>query len=952
MTNDENDSHPWVVLSYLVALYAFQRLCRFTAGFYRLWKAGGNIFLLTAMLDQQKITVIPSARSARTAFRNLSNVTAFPSNTHSHGVLAANRARAVSMMQAYALSLGRRLFMLQKSGRDVESGIAGSRQYYWMKDTDVEACDDTPDSGDVIGMVDTDYYMDMDTYLATVDCPVIIYTMTPTRAAEANEDGLSFTFDAQDTLQATVSGGAKYSHQLWNYGVDVFTSLHETWLPWNQIITSFDVDRRTIAPHFSLIALTPRHRWVGWTVYLARLLSASTLSRVQLTEGKWVMMYVQTQKEHLVSLAKVGSRVAVTLPIETFEGLLAKVKVSKIPITIGVCENNTTAHGCTNSQASILCEYLLDTLPVPKLRVYPVEYSVKRFQWGRYEPDAKPSLIGFMAPIVNNAISPDPTLGNEQRCVDKRIRELAQDELPLTPDIVQYTTEFVGLVVPESMRHTLTPVEEDIVYERQSRPTQRRLLAEAGLLCWQGLRRVVKAFMKKEAYGKFTDPRNISTINPKDKLEYSRFVYSVAETLKKTKWYAFGQTPKMVAERVAEICRSAGFVIPSDYSRLDGTISNLCRFLEDALFKRAFAPHYHNVLDMLMKTQYNLRGVGTFGTRYLTGWSRLSGSPETSVCNTLVTAFVAYMAFRRQGLSPAEAYAKLGIYGGDDGLTPDIDEVVFSESAEKMGLRLTVEKVCRGKPGVHFLARLYTPDVWVGDDNSMCDLWRQLSKFHTCLVDGVLNAEKKLWEKSYSFYLTDKNTPIIGPFVTRVFAIGCELGIVPVDPEKQDRAIASYASIAPEDEQYPNRPHEWFDTYIFEKFPNFDPQAWNTWLTSCTTLTQLLFPVCIHDCQMLSAEDLPPVGVFVNGEARVETTAQVAEAAPVVAAAVVVEAERPVAQSSKTKPKVQPPKRKAAPSVTPPVGVPPLCTASPAPPVPSATSLTVAPLCPDRKSVV
>ncbi len=804
-------------------------------------------------LDSKKKCVIPSASAARSAFRALDSVSVKPSSTHSHAVLAAARAKAVAMMQEYALVLGRRLFMLQKSRRDVEHGIAGSRTYYWIKDTDVEACDETPGPNDLVGIVDTDYYMDMNDFLLDLDCPVVIYTMTPTLAGETLHDGLSFCFNVDNELVASVSGGATYRHRLWDYGVDVFA------VRGSGVLTSYDVDRRSITRHSSLIALTPRHRWTGFAASLAATLEAAELRRLTICEDGWNVMYVQTATEHLVSIAEAGCHVAVSIPMEVYQGLRSTVLVSKNPLTIGMVESSTAGCGVSHAQAAILCRYFRESMPVPNLRVYPVEYAVKRFQWGRYDPDAKASLVAFMSPIVNDALTPDPTEGNEKRSLDKRVTELAQEELPITPDLVQYATEFVALLVPEP--HRCVPVDEEVVFEKQSRPTQRRLIADAANFCWEMIKRTVKAFMKKEAYPKITDPRNISTIHCKDKLEYSRMVYSVTELLKNSKWYAFGKTPKSIAQRVADICQSAQFVIPSDYSRLDGTITNLCRLVERAFFMRAMHPRYHAQLEMLMKTQYKQQGIGAFGTRYKTGWSRLSGSPETSTCNTLITGFVPYMAFRRMGYSPAEAYEKLGIYGGDDGLTPDIDQEEFRCSAESLGLKLTVERIHRGQPGVHFLARLYTPDVWFGTVDSMCDLKRQLSKFHTCVAGGTESEVTKLREKSYSFYLTDKNTPIIGSFVSSVVRMMQRDGIVLVNPECQNTANCSYSSLAPLDEQYPNDHHEWFDTHAWTLYPNYDDVNWQRWLDGVETFSGFLSPVCIDD-----PETIPPPGVALNGE--------------------------------------------------------------------------------------
>ena len=817
---------------------------------------GYYIKVRSRLIHLLKNRVIPSPRSARDAFRSLEDVSVVKSESHAHGALAANRAQAVAMMRLYALTLGRRLFMLQRSGRDVAQNIAGNRTYYWLKDTDVEYSDEKPTGADVVGIVDVDYYLDMPHLLAQVECPVILYTTTPTTVGEPMDDGLSFYFDGQDRIHVTLSGGTPYVHWLWDYGTDVLGALSYGWAFWRSSFVSYDVERRNVSKHSSLIALVPRHKWTGVAALVASTLGHQILKRVAVNLGRWNVLKIQTSDAHSVSISRVDSPVSATIPLELHEGIMSTVEVSKIPITISMVESQVTKSGISHAKAALLCAYYRSERPQPLLTIFPIERSIKRFQWREFDPEAKPALHPFMNPIVADAKAPDLSLGNEQQCVAERITRVTSPVLPITPQFVMYVEEFIALMVETP--HTYVPADEEKVWEMQSRPAQQRNLAEASNIDVPD--RTVRAFQKKEAYGKYTDPRNISTINPKDKLEYSRIVYSIAEIMKLQKWYAFGHTPRETAERVVEVCRSAYFVVPSDYSRLDGSISNLCRYLERALFMRAFAVEYHDVVLAAMRTQYKQKGVGTMGTKYDTGFSRLSGSPETSICNSLVTAFVPYMTFRETGMAPVEAFGKLGIYGGDDGLTPDIDPGMFTKCAKSVGLTLTAECVRVGGSGVHFLARFYSPDVWYGNPASCCDLKRQLSKFHTTVVGDLDEPSVKLIEKGFSYYLSDASTPILGPFVVKVKWFMDRMGVV-IDPELQNRDICSYNTLTTLDDQYPNEYHEWFHTWAQELFPAYDAEQWAAWLEQAETIEDLLHPVCIS-----APEELAPPGVNVNGE--------------------------------------------------------------------------------------
>lgn len=230
----------------------------------------------------------------------------------------------------------------------------------------------------------------------------------------------------------------------------------------------------------------------------------------------------------------------------------------------------------------------------------------------------------------------------------------------------------------------------------------------------------------------------------------------------------------MVAQRVCDVLADANACVNTDFSRFDGHVSPALRQLEEAIMLRAFRPKYTNELLDLQRSQYKMRGFGRFGSKYETGTARCSGSPETSAFNSIANAFVAYLALRmdrRDGsyAEPTEAWRRLGIYGGDDGLTADISPAAYVKAASSLGQKLDIQPVLRGNYGVKFLARCYGPDVWFGDPNSICDLGRQLSKFHTTVsMPSTITPEDKLFEKTRAYLLTDRNTPIIGDLLGRI----------------------------------------------------------------------------------------------------------------------------------------------------------------------------------------
>jgi hypothetical protein len=793
-----------------------------------------------------------SVQKIRKEFREVPCIVGHTSQKHSHPELARNRFQASLMIRSLAATTGYGIFSHQSANRD---RCPGRRDYYWMKDTQVPAVAAEPTDRDLVMIVDTDYYMNMPQYLLEHDNIVVLYTVQPTRAAD-HCDGMSFWFTKDNQFVMKISGGAEYSHDLWNYGVDVITVRSM----WGWVTKSYVVERRQLSQHHCLVALIPIGKWIGISSYVTLLLESVSLTRLKPVVGSWSVLNVMDATRNVVSVAECGKPMSADVPIEVDVGLRSIVKVSKQQLTVSVVESHVTRHGLSREQAALLCAYYRETLSDPQCSVYPIQYAVSRFQYVSsvkdIDLDARPSLEAYMSPIYNGAYTPDVTAANEKRCVTERIERLKQPDKEVTPDFIEFVMEFAGKLFPEV--GVLVPVDEDEVWLRQARPSQQRTLEEG---CVMGdPKRVVKAFQKKEAYVKITDPRNISTINPKDKLMYSRMIYALAEHLKSCPWYAFGQPPAAIAQRVALICCYANFVVPSDYHRLDGTINNLCRYLEHVLMMRGFAPSYHDEISNLMRSQHHQKGVGSFGTWYETGFSRLSGSPETAAFNTIVTAFVAFIGYRLSGMEPDDAYRRLGIYGGDDGLSADLEESKFIHAAGLVGLRLDYNRLERGQPGVNFLARFYTRDVWFGDETSCCDIKRQLAKFHTTVPKGELKPEVKLVEKSYSYYLSDRNTPIIGCFVEKVIELANAQGYK-LDPREDKYGLRSYSSLCDAQDQYVNVFHPDFMDHAIRVIPGYNPEIWLEWVASRTQLSEMLCP------PMLSCDESPvPPNVLVNLE--------------------------------------------------------------------------------------
>jgi hypothetical protein len=470
--------------------------------------------------------------------------------------------------------------------------------------------------------------------------------------------------------------------------------------------------------------------------------------------------------------------------------------------------------------------------------------GVRTFQWVKnyqdFEPE-KPSMVAFMHPLYDGAFVPDNCRNNDERMVEERVNKFKTSPVqPLTPFVMRAMREFSGLF-KDTVGGYLRPYDAEVVYQRQNKPSQRRILEEAE---HGTANRNTSAFQKAEAYGKVTDPRAISQINGSDKRDYSTFIYPVADRMKQLPWYAFGKKPREISERVASICESAfSHADNSDFERMDGRVNANARELERIILLELYHHDYHVELLKLMKSQTGLRACTKHGVEYGTGDARASGSPETSPANTMLTAFIAYLGFRmtvRNGgfMQPLEAWEALGIYGGDDGLTGDQDSKAAEKAARIMGQVLTLERVKRGDMGISFLARRYGPDVWWGDTNSCCDIKRQLAKFHvTTRLSSKITPQVKLREKAFAFSLTDSETPIIGWFVTKV------LEYYPVTKACYGNVLGIWNSDVDKADHYPNEEAEWMLDLVSEQLPGFNVSGFVDWIMEASHRDLLTCPV-------------------------------------------------------------------------------------------------------------
>jgi len=777
---------------------------------------------------------------ARGVFQNTVIAPPAKQRNHTHPDSAAMRSRASGFMAHVCALLGCEPYYYQMSGPDQKRDQNGARIWYWSKDMHLMTQNDTIKDDDILLMVDVDEYLDMPEILTMAARPVMLYTFQPSTPAAARTE-YSYTSRGR-VFEYKVNGGATYQHQVWTYAADSLITSYKDG-PYFKFV-SWHVDFRQLDADHQVILLNPDYTWD--MPYDYDIIDGKRLIRLDPTYGEYQLVCDQSIGGPYTAICYPGQVLSAKIPTRILQGLQALEETQSNGVTFATVVKelpnlDTPCH-------AIIHAFIRKSIVQRAVTVFTVQDSSRSYvlSLADHVPgEDKSAVVSFMSPIIDEAYNPVMSAANERAAIKGRITDLANgDAFP--PQYYQYIDEFLSSIF---RKHTLRPVTVEEVYRRQSRPSQRAILDRAHLMPRSA--EVAQSFLKRECYGDVKVARNITVYAPTPKLDYCQITYSFSEELSKAAWYAFGKTPLQLAQRVAEITKRSVEAVMTDLSRMDGHVNKGMREFELRALLYAFHPDYHAEVTTQQQKQYNIKGYGRFGTKYDTGYARGSGSGETADMNTLDNAFMAYTTFRVAGKTREVAIASLGVYGGDDGITTDVDPKLYTKVCAAFGQVLTPDVVKRGELGVTFLARLYGPDVWFGDTNSMCDLKRTLSKFHTTVaLTPTISALDKLEAKCMAMGYTDKYTPIIGDFIQLVEHVslhdptrGCP------DRELVEQFTNYHTRGVDHPNQYPNFYADWMMDVVHRDLPDADPDLLFKWCESlkddCTVLLKCLSPPLI-----------------------------------------------------------------------------------------------------------
>nr|WPR18252.1 MAG: RNA-dependent RNA polymerase [Crogonang virus 50] len=706
---------------------------------------------------------------------------------HPHPAEAANRDAAMSMIVEFGKSS--KLTPYAISSRSREKGMLGVSGVHSPFDAATALRSSALPANPLFVLIDVDYYVNMNELLAKGH-PVILYTFSPNVPAGTAADTEWYPEDGQMTVK--INGGVEYRHQLWNYATDELVIPAS---PGEHYV--YRVDARALGLGRRLVMLTPvAHivmpwwmRWIFNPPYRQRCLTRIPLQHpVRWTvSGQEAIVLPGDRRSYVTSVDALNS-----IQLRNVK----QIRVSEVQAFLRAhSQENPLVEGRYEPELVAPRVHALLGLTDPGPRTDVQASQLDPIPDAASVPLTK--VIDGVSPLAAGAVTHTKGLNAERACLEGRLEQVRNDSVEVPDEIVGFIAEFVHLAKPSA---PLRPYDYCEVLAVQNRRSQRETLAN--VLPVYGIKPVtVKAFIKGEAYAKPTTERNISTVPPDQRTEFSRYTLPLAKFLAaSTRWYAFSRKPAELAQLLHERASTWKSVLENDFSKFDGSNGIVQAAVMLALYDVCFGPDDADEAKRLATAQIDPPAFTAKGIAYSPGFSTLSGGPDTSLRNTVNCAFLEYVARRLAGMPPGVAWSQLGIMGGDDSVADGAIADWIPRAGKMLGLTCKPVVVEPGAP-MTFLGRVY-PNIWAGPE-SFSDPARHLPKLHlTSERDPNVHPNDIARRKAEGFMATDPLTPLLSDWATWV------LRELPAKGTKTNSGASWWARAVAEGGPFPQLPYE------------------------------------------------------------------------------------------------------------------------------------------------
>jgi hypothetical protein len=705
-----------------------------------------------------------------------------------------------------------RRYDVSTSRRENKWKVEGTRLVYGDRDlgTGTATRDDKLCPDHIVSMVDVDYYLDNFSKYAMN--PMMLYTCIPNHLAGVLNDGSTeYRHVSPGVYEERITGGAVYTSKLWDYSNDL-VRIQRSWfglIPRDFSICKIEILRQPNTECRAFVSIIPvvrsylpywLHRAIAYITGAEYTYgSVNEIQPAQNVDEKPGYVYgtFYDQKKHRFNVEVMHkdqlTAECVSIPETVMRVLVDYHDQHGDKTALGDVSGILTRANINidGSGPYVLHTFLRGTRPdLNKLRVnYQMIPTGTLRKFNKYE-DGKPTAKILCDPLVmaeDVAVAPVAGKTNDTACIVGRVDKVANN-VELDDELSAIAEEFADLCARPLMAGK-TPQDNELPRGKLGtghpwtleEVDAQQTLANQKLRTDRAKRHTpddagkVQSFQKSEAYVKVSDPRNISTVKTDHTRQLSQYTYAFAKHLKTVfgpesigagKFYYPGCTPWIIATGiftyVSGLFSKLFNLVETDYSRFDGTISaSLRQKVEFACLLKFFNRRHTRHLTKLLQNELKQQAKTKYGVRYNTGGSRLSGSPLTTIGNTLINAFVVYAAWRLKGKTPVEAMRLIGPKYGDDGL--DAAGADYMIVATRMGLKLKLDDVDLTQTGrVSFLSRIY-PDArhynW-----SHFDVKKALCKLPV-VCNGVRSAIDSLHCKLTGYLSMDPETPVLSSYI-------------------------------------------------------------------------------------------------------------------------------------------------------------------------------------------
>jgi hypothetical protein len=676
-------------------------------------------------------------------------------------------------------------------------------------------------------MIDVDYYLSLRQLgqLAALQRPIIMYTILP-ESVGGMMDESEFYFDNDYFVQKTRSGRV-YRHKLWNWDLDIVSiRAYGKIFPKNYYVT-FQVERKQLESGKGLVLLTPIAKLSTWrakkfipcTNSLLYGLGLPSLGGVETTPLRRLSVKSKAKNYNVLRVLW-RNRITYSLGLNgqphsyTYSSAVWQAAWSNLQSKVWNLSALDDTEKDVNYYAFLKVYVSLQQADMTTLsgfrneapRVTAPRDADDR---GSDEPCLRP-IAGAMSEAAGNPIRSESNLTSALQ-----VRMLEPSDVGDVDKafVAKWQTDFINHFPTDLKPITLEQIEEE------GRANQAKNARTAQDDVEEARRKIQQIFLKAEPVNLNKEipkpPHLIVNVDGLNSVMMARYAYRVESWLYSTvPAYAFGKTPSKIAERVAEVCKSAtSSVLLSDIISMDGSIKEGIRAFEHLLLKHMFGDT--SEVTELHKNLLKVRLAAFHKVLAHTLAQRLSGERLTAVFNTIIKMFMAYCALRESGYDDTQAWLALGQYGGDDGITKDVTKKIFERAARALGFRVKIEVVARGDWGVNFLNRYYTKDVWTGDPSSSRDVLRCIRGLHlTASRNAGLSDLELVTLKAQDILIHDPCTVLISSWAQAVLRWAVHCGI---NPDSDQLDAVSYNSRKEvrqyDDFAYPNGP----DDHVVQK---------------------------------------------------------------------------------------------------------------------------------------